>query len=144
MTKLARPARLSRREQQIMDAVYARSEATVAEVAEALPDAASYNSVRNLMTILETKGHLTHREDGPRYVYAPTEPRGQAAQSALARVVETFFGGSVEQAMTTLLSSRETALSSEAAARIAALIENARSNEPGTTKGEEDVHGAAS
>lgn len=123
------PEKLSRRERQIMEAIYRSGEATVAEVHAALPDAASYNAVRNLMAILEAKGHLTHREDGPRYVYLPTQPRTNAARSALSRVVETFFGGSVEQAVTTLLSGREAALSDEAAARIAVLIEEARRRE---------------
>ena len=123
------PDRLSRREQQIMEVVYARSEATVAEVFAAIPDAPSYNTIRNLMAVLETKGCLIHREDGVRYVYAPTEPRAAAAQTALSRVVATFFGGSVEQTVTALLSSDEYHLSKAEVDRIAALIETARREE---------------
>lgn len=121
--------RLSRREQQIMEVIYARGESTVSDVFAAIPDAPSYNTIRNLMTVLETKGCLTHREDGVRYVYAPTEPRAAAAQTALSRVVATFFGGSVEQTVTALLSSDECQLSREEADRIAALIEAARREE---------------
>ena len=68
------PDDLSRRERQIMDVVYARGEATAAEIQEALPDAPGYSAVRALLRILEDKGALKHREDGPRYVYLPTQP----------------------------------------------------------------------
>jgi BlaI family transcriptional regulator, penicillinase repressor len=123
------PNRLSRREQQIMEAVYAKGEVTVAEVFAVIPDAPSYNTIRNLMSILENKGHLTHREEGIRYIYAATQPRTVAAKSALARVVETFFGGSVEQTVTALLSSDEFRLSDAEAERITALLDAARNAE---------------
>jgi BlaI family transcriptional regulator, penicillinase repressor len=123
------PNRLSRREQQIMEAVYAKGEVTVAEVFAVIPDAPSYNTIRNLMSILENKGHLTHREEGIRYIYTATQPRTVAAKSALARVVETFFGGSVEQTVTALLSSDEFRLSDAETERIAALLDAARKAE---------------
>ena len=117
---------LSRRERQIMDIVFQRGETTVAEVMAAIPDAPSYNAIRNLMALLEKKGHLRHREEGVRYLYKPTQQRASAAKSALSRVVETFFGGSVEQTVTALLSAKEVELTEEGAARIEALIARAR------------------
>ena len=117
---------LSRRERQIMDAIYLRGEATVGEVAASIADAPSYNSIRNLMAQMERKGLLAHREEGVRYLYRPVERRAMAAKSALSRVVETFFGGSVEQTVTALLSAGEIHLSPEGAARIEALIAKAR------------------
>ena len=66
-----------------------------------------------LLGILETKGHLRHVKDGARYVYLPTRPRANAARSALRQVMQTFFGGSVEQTVATLLSVSETPLSPE-------------------------------
>jgi BlaI family penicillinase repressor len=69
---------LSRRERQIMDVIYARGQATAAEVAAALPDPPSYSAVRALLRILEQKGHLRHQEDGPRYVFLPTVSRDRA------------------------------------------------------------------
>src|SRR4029434_7907756 len=83
-----RTRHLSRRERQIMDIIYARGEATAAEVGEALPDPPAHSTVRTLLRILEEKGHLKHREDGPRYVFLPTEPREKASRSALKRLVE--------------------------------------------------------
>src|SRR5262245_22252065 len=93
---------LSRREREIMDIVYARGEATAAEVNTALADPPSYSAVRTLLRILEEKGHLRHREDGPRYVYVPTQSREKASKSALQRVVQTFFDGSLSGAIAAL------------------------------------------
>ena len=117
---------LSRRERQIMDIVYAQEPVTVAQVCQALPDAPGYSAVRATMRILEEKGHLRHESERTRYVYRPTQPRGQAAHSMLRQVVHTFFGGSVEQTVATLLSAPETKLSSEELERLSALIEEAK------------------
>jgi BlaI family transcriptional regulator, penicillinase repressor len=117
---------LSRRERQIMDIVYARGEAAAAEVHEALPDAPSYSSVRALLRILEEKGHLKHREDGPRYVFMPTEPRAKASRSALKRVVQTFFDGSLSNAVAALVDGEGGKLSGEELQRIEAIIKAAR------------------
>src|SRR5258706_3922369 len=102
MPRKTRP-HLSRRERQIMDIVFARGEATAAEVGAALPDPPSYSAVRALLRILEEKGHLRHREDGPRYVFVPTEPREKASRSALKRVLQTFFDGSLSNAVAALV-----------------------------------------
>ena len=84
---------LSRREREIMDIVYQRRRATVAEVRQGLPSPPSYSAVRALLTILVGKGWLKYEADGPRYVYSPTKPRRQAATSAIKRVLETFTMG---------------------------------------------------
>ena len=94
---------LSRRERQIMDVVYQRGEATAAEVLEALPDPPSYSAVRALLRVLEGKGHVRHRRQGPRYVFLPTVSRETARRSALARVVQTFFDGSNQAAVAALI-----------------------------------------
>ena len=118
--------RLSRRERQIMDVVYARSPASVADVLAALPDPPSYSAVRALMNILERKGHLKHREEGTRYVYLAARPRGAAARGALKRLLQTFFDGSPEKAVAALIDVADTKLSAEAWDRLAALIDAAR------------------
>src|ERR671925_464450 len=94
---------LSRRERQIMDIIYARGQATAAEVTAALPDPPSYSAVRALLRILEQKGHLRHEQDGPRYVFLPTVPRDRARRSAMRHLVRTFFDGSTEDAVAALL-----------------------------------------
>ena len=112
-----------------MDIVYQQGRAAAADVQAALPDPPSYSSVRTLLNILETKGHLKHIKDGPRYVYLPTRPRANAAKSALRQVMQTFFGGSVEQTVATLLSVSDTPLSADELARLSSLIESAKKEE---------------
>lgn len=98
---------LSRRERQIMDVVYNNGEATVAHVHKQMPDPPSYTTVRTLMRLLEEKGHLKHKQDGPRYVYMPTLPREQASESALKQILGTFFNGSPTKAVAALLEQEE-------------------------------------
>src|SRR4051812_14912421 len=118
---------LSRRETQIMDVVFQLGEATAAEILEHLPDPPSYSSVRALLTILEDKGHLTHRRDGTRYVYAPTMANEKARRSALDHMLKTFFSGSAPQVVAALLSTND--LSPEDLEELARLIEQARNED---------------
>lgn len=115
---------LSRRERQIMDVIYARGQATAAEVTAALPDPPSYSAVRALLRILEQKGHLRHQEDGPRYVFLPTVSRDRARKSALRNLVKTFFDGSPAQAAAALIDQAD--LSQDEVSRLAELIDKAR------------------
>lgn len=115
---------LSRRERQIMDVIYARGQATAAEVAAALPDAPSNSAIRALLRILEEKGHLRHVEDGPRYVFLPVVPRDRARKSAMKNLVRTFFDGSAAQAAAALID--QSRLTDEEFDRLAALIDKAR------------------
>ena len=109
-----------------MDIVYRSGEATVSEVLEALPDPPSYSAVRALLRVLEEKGHLAHRQDGPRYVYLPTVPREEASQTALERLLATFFEGSVERTVATLLDLESGNLSDEELDRLAELVAAAK------------------
>jgi predicted transcriptional regulator len=119
-------AHLSRRERQIMDVVYHRGEATAAEVQAALPDPPGKTAVRTLLRILEEKGHLKHKQSGLAYVYQPSRPRGPAGRSALRRVLETFFDGSLEKAVAAHLGDSAAGLTAEELARLADLIHQAR------------------
>jgi BlaI family transcriptional regulator, penicillinase repressor len=118
---------LSRRERQIMDVIYARGQATAAEVAETIPDPPSYSAVRALLRILEEKGHLRHEQQGLRYVFIPTVKRANARRSALKGIVKTFFDGSVEQTVAALLGQQK--LSPEELDRLAQMIDRARKEE---------------
>jgi len=117
---------LSRRERQIMDVIYALQEATVNQVLERLPNPPGYSAVRALLRVLEQKGHLAHRSDGPRYVYAPTWPREKARRSALKHLLQTFFDDSTEDVVAALLDISEDNLSAEDYGRLMELIEKAR------------------
>ncbi len=113
----------TRRERQIMDVVYARGRATVAEVLESMSDAPSYSTVRTLLRLLEEKGQLRHEQDGPRYVYVPTVAREKARRSALRNVLATFFDGSTEEAVAALLDLHDERKGPVDLARIRALID---------------------
>jgi predicted transcriptional regulator len=117
---------LSRRERQIMDIVYARGEASAATVHAGLPDPPSYSAVRALLAILVEKGHLKHRSRQGRYIYAPTRRRSQVGRSALRRVLDTFFEGSLEKAVAALLQGADANLSADELARLGQLIDQAR------------------
>jgi predicted transcriptional regulator len=117
---------LSRRERQIMDILYRIGRATVNEVMAELPGEPNYSTVRTQLRVLETKGHVRHEEQGLRYVYIPTAPRYSVRQSALKHLMETFFEGSAEKMLSTLLGSEGTKLSDEDLERLADLIARAR------------------
>lgn len=117
---------LSRRERQIMDIVHARGQVTAAEVESALSDAPSYSTVRTLLRILERKGFLKHREEGPRYVYLPTESHQKASRHAIRGVLNTFFAGSLANAVAALVDTSDANLSPEELKRIEALVRAAK------------------
>jgi BlaI family penicillinase repressor len=97
-------ATLSRREREILEVIFAiGEEASAEEIRERLSDPPSYSAVRAMLAKLEAKGAVKHKEKGLRYVYSPTQPRRTARKSALRRLVEVFFDGSKEQAVTALL-----------------------------------------
>lgn len=117
---------LSRRERQIMDVIHAKGQATALEVNEALPNPPSYSAVRALLRILVDKGRLKHRQDGPRYMYYATQSHARASRSALQRILQTFFGGSVEQAVAGLIDASDTELSEGDMAKLKKIISDAK------------------
>ena len=119
-----RIVRLSRRERQIMNIIYERGSASVADVLADLPDAPSYSTVRALLRILEEKGHLSHEKDGPRYIYRSTQPRHHVGCSALKQIVQTFFDKSVEKTVAALVSDAD--ISDDELNRLSQLIEQAK------------------
>ena len=120
------PTTLTRREREIMDILYRRGRATAAEVLEDMANPPTYSAVRALLRILEDEGHIKHVQEGPRYVYLPAVARNDARKSALSHVVTTFFDGSVEQAVATLVESSRSKLSREELERLSQLIEKAK------------------
>jgi BlaI family penicillinase repressor len=117
---------LSRRERQIMDIIYEMKEATAVQVLERLPSPPSYSAVRALLRVLENKGHLAHRQDGPRYVYKPLLAKEKASRSALQHLLKTFFDNSTEDVVAALLDLSTDDLSEEDYARLVELIRKAQ------------------
>jgi predicted transcriptional regulator len=121
-----RSQQLSRRERQIMDVLYANGPATTAEVLQRLPEPPSYSAVRALLRILEEKGHVTHEQDGPRYVYRPIVERDAARRGALEHLIRTFFDGSPASAAAALLESADGRLEDADLERLSRLIDETR------------------
>ena len=117
---------LSRRERQIMDIIYELNEATVAQVLDRIPNPPSYSAIRALLRVLEEKGHLLHKQEGPRYIYSPTLSREKARKNALKHVMKTFFDNSTEDIVAALLDISDDNLSKQDYQRIQELIKKAR------------------
>lgn len=129
MARRSPNADLSRRERQVMEILHRRGESTVAEILQALPDPPTYSAVRSILRILGEKKLISHREDGPRYVYFPARPTDKAGDDVLAHVVRTYFAGSPEQAVTALLRISDTDVDDTEIARLRQKIGRARLSE---------------
>ncbi len=117
---------LSRRERQIMDAVYRRGRASVSEVLDDIPEPPSYSAVRAMMGKLENKGELGHEREGARYVYFPMRPVEETKETLLRRMLGTFFDGSPTKAVAAVLDLSDSDLSDEELDEMAGLIADAR------------------
>ena len=126
MAKKLASAELSRRERQVLDVLYRAGRATSAEVQKTMTNPPSYSAVRTFLRILEEKELVRHEQDGARYVYIPTVERARASRSALRHVLNTFFEGSVTQAISALLDDDSKHLSEKDWQRLSVMIEEAR------------------
>lgn len=118
--------RLSRRERQIMDALYAREGATVLEVRKALPDPPTDMAVRRMLHILEEKGFVTRARTGREYTYRPKRPKKRAGAEMFQHVLDTFFEGAVDEALAAHLARNRARLTEEQLERMIEMIEEAR------------------
>ena len=109
-----------------MDVLYQRGQATVAEVMEALPDPPSYSAVRATLNVLVDKGHVVHRQQGPRYVYQQAISAETARSAAVKHLVTTFFGGSHEEAVVALLEMSDASVSRDTLDKLTREIQAAR------------------
>ena len=114
----------SRREREIMDALYKLGRASAAQILEQIPNPPTYTAIRSHLTILEKKGHVRHESDGTRYIYEPAVAREQMGRRATQTLLETFYGNSVERVVAALLDSED--ISKDELDRLATLIDKAR------------------
>lgn len=117
---------LSRRERQIMNVLYRRERASVADIAAELPNAPTDTAIRTHLRILEEKGHVRRQRAGRKHLYRPSMSRQRAARAALAGVLDTFFDGSLGDAVATHLADPRSDVDDEELRRLRALIRNAR------------------
>lgn len=118
--------KLSRRERELLDAIYRLGSGSAAEIREALADPPTYTAVRTHLSNLEEKGYVRFESDGTRYIYHPVVPREEMATSVMEDVLQTFFDSRLELAVATLLSREETRLSQEQLDSLAEIVERAR------------------
>lgn len=117
--------RLTRREREIMNAVFALdNRASAEDIRAKLTAPPSDSSVRVMLARLERKGFLRHQQDGLRYIYSATTSPAVAKRTALQQYLHTFFGGSLRQMMTALV--REGSWDDEDLDALKAEIERAR------------------
>jgi predicted transcriptional regulator len=131
MSRRSRPAKphgesFSRREREIMEALYRLGEATAAEIRDAIAEPPTYTAIRTHLTILEKKGHVHHESDGTRYIYAPRIARGEMGRRAIDSLLNTFFDNSVESAVAAMLTREDANIPREDLDRLARLIDKAR------------------
>ena len=119
-------ASLSRRERQIMDIVYGLKEATVNQVMAVMSEPLSRVTIRTMLRVLEEKGHLKHTVQGREFVYRPVRPRRRAGQSAMRRLVGTFFDGSLADAVAAHMVDPKAEIDEEELARLMGIIREAR------------------
>ena len=99
-----RPEHLTRREREIMNALFAlENRASAEQIRARLVNPPSDSSVRVMLARLEKKGLLKHQQDGLRFLYSATISPAAAKRTALQQVMHTFFGGSLKQMMTALV-----------------------------------------
>lgn len=113
------------RERQVVEAIYSLQEATATQIQAALEVELTNSAIRAMLARLEEKGILQHRVDGQRYLYSAVVPKQKVRDSALKRLVGTFFDNSSASAATALLGMSDQ-LSSKDLDALEALIAKAR------------------
>ncbi len=114
----------SRREREIMDALYTLGKGSAAQILEQIPNPPTYTAIRTHLTILEKKGHVRHASDGTRYIYEPLVGREQMGRRAIDTLLKTFYGNSVENVVAALLDQEDVA--PDVLDRLAKMIDKAK------------------
>jgi predicted transcriptional regulator len=117
---------LSRRERQVLTALYRLKKASAAEIRSALTDPPTYTAIRTHLTLLEDKGHVRHETDGVRYVYLPVVPREEMGRRVIEGALKNFFDDSFEKVVTAFVKSEEVRFSEEELERLERLTRQAR------------------
>jgi predicted transcriptional regulator len=117
---------LSRRQREIMDALAVLGQGSVADILGKLSDSPSYNSVRKILSILESQGHVVHEQVGRQFVYRPKREPSQLGNQAFHKVLKLFFGGSLERAVASYFSDPDTHLTQAQLAELQSLLAQAQ------------------
>ena len=120
---------LSAREREILDLVYRLGQATATQVIAAMKQPPSRSAVRTFLKILEEKGYLKHKKEGREYVFIATRSRQSVGRKAVLHVLETFFGGSISNAVASYLAGPGQDIDSVELKKLEQLIDEARKTE---------------
>jgi BlaI family penicillinase repressor len=120
---------LSAREREVLDLVYRLGQATATQVIAAMKQPPSRSAVRTFLKILEDKGYLKHKKEGREYVFMATRSRESVGRKAVMHVLETFFGGSLSDAVASYLTKPGQEIDSEELRKLEQLIDAARKAE---------------
>jgi len=123
---MKKPNHLSRREREVMDIIFARREATLSQIMEDMESPPTRPALRSILTILEGKDQLQHRQEGREFIYLPVHSHEEVGQSTLSRVIGTFFGGSLKQAMAAYLSHPKTQLTEAEVAELRRFLDQTK------------------
>ena len=121
-------AEFSKREREILDILFEADEATALQIRRGMSDPPTDATVRTILRILEQKGAVTHRRDGKRFVYRPRKRKSTAGKSAMRRVLDVFYGGSLKSALAAYLTDPRTRLDQETIASLREMIDQAESS----------------
>jgi predicted transcriptional regulator len=111
-----------------MDHVFAQGEATLSQMLEGMDSPPTRPALRSILTILEGKGQLKHRQEDREFICQPVHSRAEVGQSTLSRVIGTFFGGSLTQALAAYLSHPQTKLSEEEVTALRLFLDQAKTS----------------
>ena len=125
-------SRLSRRERQVMEVLYRKGSASVAEILEEIPEPPGYSGLRCTVNVLERKGYISHVRQGKKYVYSPTTPRRKALRGALRQLLRTYFEDSPAEALAAIVALHRKDLSPADIKRLEELIRSQGGGGPET------------
>ena len=128
------PSKLSRREREIMDLIYAADEISAAEIQEQLVNPPANAAVRNHLRILEEKGHLTRRKSGRKFLYRAKASRLHTGRSAIGRVIDVYFGASLQKAVAAHMADPTAEVTEEELTALEGLIQETRQRKNSKSK----------
>ena len=119
-------ATLTEVEQRLMEVLWGKKRASVAEVLEGLSNSPkpAFNTVQTTLRILEQKGYVRHDEVGRGFVYFPVVDKASVSKAAVKQLLTRFFNDSAGQLAVNLLSEGD--LSRDEIAKVEGMIAEAK------------------
>jgi len=95
---MARPVTptLTDSERKLLEVLWKRKEASVREVTDELSQKTpiAYTTVLTLLSLMNKKGLVSHRQEGRAFIYSAAISRSEALAKAVEHLLKQFFNGS--------------------------------------------------